>query len=187
MKSSETKDFVAYEYLSLNVKADKEPLYIDCYENFGWELVNNTALVDREDYYLNSSVNGNRLVNLKFKRDRKIKNKIKLMSLQRKMEAALEEIGRLERQPEISAVIWALSIGLVGTAFMAGSVFAIIATKPLYVLCVILGIIGFIGWGLGFYMYNKVKKEKRSENTSLIEEQYNILYDCCEEGKKPSN
>ena len=46
MKNSETKDFVAYEYLSLDVDSDKEPLYIDCYENFGWFLTNNSALVD---------------------------------------------------------------------------------------------------------------------------------------------
>lgn len=43
MTNSETKDFVAYEYLSLNVKSEREPLYIDCYENFGWILINNAA------------------------------------------------------------------------------------------------------------------------------------------------
>lgn len=187
MKNSESKEFIAYEYLSMNVKSDKEPLYIDCYENFGWCLVNNTALVDSEDYYINGTINGNRLVNLKFKRDRKIPNKAKLMSLQRKMESALEEINRLERQPEVAGLIWALAIGLVGTVFMAGSVFVITATNPLYFLCVILGVFGFVGWGVGFYMYNKVKKDKKKENTSLIEEQYNILYDTCEEGKKLSN
>ena len=95
MKNSETKDFVAYEYMSINVRADKEPLYVDCYENFGWELINNTALVDSEDYYINNSINGSRQINLKFKRDRKIKNKLELMKLQRKMESSLEEICRL--------------------------------------------------------------------------------------------
>lgn len=187
MKNSESREFVAYEYMSINVKSDKEPLYIDAYENLGWCLVNNTALVDSEDYYINGSVNGNRLVNLKFKRDRKIPNKAKLMILQRKMETVLEEINRLERQPEVTGMIWALAIGLVGTAFIAGSVFAITASNPLYFLCVIFGIIGFIGWGLGFYMYNKVKKEKIKENVSLLEEQYNTLYDTCEEGKKLSS
>ena len=35
MKNKEVKDFVAYEYISVNVNSLKEPLYIDCYENFG--------------------------------------------------------------------------------------------------------------------------------------------------------
>lgn len=187
MKSSNTNDFIAYEYISINVKADKEPLYIDCYENFGWELVNNTALVDSEDYYINNSINNNRLVNLKFKRDRKIKNKLELNNLQRKMENALEEINRLEKQPETLGLIWALVIGLIGTIFMAGSVFAITATNPLYIVCVICGIFGFIGWGLGYYMYVKVKKDKKQENAALIEEQYNTLYDSCEQAKKLSD
>lgn len=187
MKNSETREFVAYEYMSINVRADKEPLYVDCYENFGWELINNTALVDSNDYYINNSTNGSRHVNLKFKRDRKIKNKLELMNLQRKMEFSLEEINRLEKQPETLGIIWSLAIGLVGTIFMAGSVFAITANNPLYVVCVICGILGFIGWGFGYYMYLKVKKEKRRENTSLIEEQYNTLYDSCEQAKKLSN
>ena len=187
MKNIETKDFVAYEYMSINVKSDKEPLYVDCYENFGWELINNTALVDRDDYFINNSTNFNKLVNLKFKRDRKIKNKLQLMNLQGKMEMALEEINRLEKQPETLGIIWALIIGLIGTIFMAGSVFSVTATRPLYVLCVIFGFFGFIGWGLGYYMYLRVKKDKKSENTGLIEEQYNTLYDCCEQAKKLSN
>ena len=43
MKNSETKDFVAYEYLNISVKSDKEPLYTDCYEAFGWILTYNAA------------------------------------------------------------------------------------------------------------------------------------------------
>ena len=187
MKNSETKDFVAYEYLSINVKASKEPLYIDCYENFGWELVNNNALVDSQDYFINTSINGDRLINLKFRRDRKIKNKAKLMVLQRKMEENLEEIERLEKQPELIAIIWALVIGLIGCGFMAGSVFAITAADPRYALCVVFGILGFIGWGLGYYMYVKIKKDKKHENVVLIEEAYNSLYDNCEQGKKLSD
>lgn len=187
MKNSETKDFVAYEYLSLNVKSEKEPLYVDCYENFGWILVNNTALIDKEDYYINNYTSDNRLVNLKFKRDRKIKNKLELMNLQRKMESALDEINRLEKQPERLGIILALSIGLIGTIFMAGSAFAVTAANPLYVVCVICGILGFLGWGFGYYMYLKVKRDKKQENVSLIEEQYNVVYDCCEQAKRLSS
>lgn len=41
MENSEVKDFITYEYLSLNVKEDNITMYIDCYENFGWVVVSN--------------------------------------------------------------------------------------------------------------------------------------------------
>lgn len=189
MKNSETKDFVAYEYLSINVRSEKEALYVDCYENFGWILTNsNSALVEKEDYYINNSnLSDNKLINLKFKRDRKIKNKVKLLSLQRKLEMALKEMEKLERQPKTAGLISALSIGLVGTVFLAISVFAITAIKPLYLVCALTGIIGLVGWGLGFFSYKYVKDKKEKENISLIDEQYNIIYDSQEQAKKLSS
>ena len=118
---------------------------------------------------------------------RKIKNKAELQTLQRKLDVALKEMGRLEKQPNTSGIISALSIGLFGTVFLAISVFAITATNPLYVVCVLTGIVGLVGWLLGFLSYGKVKSKKEKENISLIDEQYNIIYDCCEQAKKLSN
>ncbi|MBQ2872715.1 MAG: hypothetical protein IJE89_01795 [Bacilli bacterium] len=185
MKNSETKDFVAYEYISLNVKSEFEPLYIDCYENFGWILINNTSLIDSEDYYINNSnVNNNKLVNLKFKRDRRIKNKVELLSLQRKLESSLKEIETLEKEPYTKGIISALTIGLIGTIFLALSVFSITATNPLIISCIICGIIGLTGWFLGYFAYIKVKVKTQKENISLIEEQYNTIYDSCEQARK---
>ena len=185
MKNSETKDFIAYEYLSINVRSDKEPLYIDCYENFGWILTNNSALVDKEDYYINNSnINDNKLVNLKFKRDRKIKNKVKLLSLQRKLEFALKDLEKLERHPGVIGCVYAMIIGMIGTIFLALSVFSITAKTPLYIPCIIFGILGLIGWTLPYFIYKRIKGNKEKEVTSLIEEQYNTIYDSCEQAKK---
>lgn len=185
MKNSETKDFVAYEYLSLNVKSELVPLYIDCYENFGWLLINNTALVDKEDYYLNNTnISNNKLVNIKFKRDRRIKNKVELLSLQRKLESSLKEIEKLENEPSTKGIISAMTIGLIGTIFLAISVFSITATNPLYIPCILCGIIGIIGWILPYFAYIKVKKQHKEANVILIEEQYNTIYDSCEQAKK---
>lgn len=185
MRNSDTKDFVAYEYLSLNVKSEKEPLYIDCYENFGWILTNNTALVDNEDYYINNSnINNNKLVNLKFKRDRRIKNKVVLLSLQRKLENAFKELESLEKEPGVLGTVWAMVIGVIGTVFLALSVFSITATDPLYIPCIICGAIGLIGWTLPYFVYKKIKNKKTQENVTLIEEQYNAIYDSCEQARK---
>lgn len=185
MKNSETKDFVAYEYLSLNVKAEKEPLYIDCYENFGWMLIHHTALVDQDDYYINhSNVYHNKLVNIKFKRDRRIKNKVQLLSLQRKLELALKEVEKLEKEPDSVGMIWAFTIGIIGTIFLAFSVFSITASNPLYVLGVLCGIVGIVGWILPYFVYKRMKAKQEQENVILLEEQYNTIYDSCEQAKK---
>lgn len=185
MKNSETKDFIAYEYLSINVRSDKEPLYIDCYENFGWILINNSALVDNEDYYINNSnISPNKLVNLKFKRDRRIKNKIKLLSLQRKLETSLKDLEKLEKEPVIVGATYSMIVGVIGTIFMALSVFSITASTPLYIPSILCGIVGIIGWVLPYFIFLKVKGNKQEENTSLIEEQYNTIYDSCEQARK---
>ena len=189
MKNSETKEFIAYEYLNINVKSDKEPLYTDCYEAFGWILTNNAALVEEGDYYLNNlpNVNVTKQVTLKFKRDRKIPNKGELQTLQRKMENSLKEIDKLEKEPHNKGITKSLSIGLIGTIFLAISVFAITASTlslSNYIICIISGIIGLAGWLFGFLSYKNTKTKVEKENTQLIEEQYNTVYDCCEKASK---
>ena len=185
MKNTETKDFVAYEYLSMNVTSEKEALYIDCYENFGWILTNNNGLVDKEDYYINNSnINGKKMINLKFKRDRKIQNKAKVISLQKKLERGLKELERLESEPSTKGTIYAVIISVIGTIFLALSVFAITATNPLILLGIITGIIGLSGWFLSYPIYKKIKTKQENINTTLIEEQYNNIYDSCEQAKK---
>lgn len=187
MKNSETKDFVAYEYLSMNVSSEKETLYTDCYENFGWMLTNN-GLIDKEDYYINNSnINGNKLINLKFKRDRKIPNKVKIITLQKKCENGLKELERLEKEPQVKGTISALIIAMVGTVFMTISVFAITAVNPMIILCTITGIIGLILWILSYPVYKKMRLKQEQVNLSLIEEQYNVIYDACEQAQKLLN
>lgn len=188
MKNNETKDFIAYEYLSLNVKSEREPLYVDCYETLGWTLVNNTALIDKDDYYINTiSYKDSDMINIKLKRDRRIKNKIQLQSLQRKLESALKELERLEKQPWSIATIKSMVVAIIGAVFMAISVIAITAKSPIYALSIITGVIGIVGWVLPYFVYLKEKVKCEKENVSLIEEQYNIIYDTCEQAQKLSN
>lgn len=187
MKNDKAKDFVAYEYLSMNVRSEKEPLYIDCYENLGWMLISDNALVDKDDYYINNYSLSNRLVNIKFKRDRKINNKGKLLSLQRKAESILKEIENLEREPWTISFICSLTIGMIGTIFLAISVFAITAINPLYMISILTGAVGIIGWILPYFVYKNVKTKKEQENTSLIDKKYDDLYAVLEQAKKLSD
>lgn len=185
MKNNEIKDFVAYEYLALDVKAELEPLYIDCYESLGWIFINNTALVDKGDYYINHyDYNEKRLVNIRFKRDRRINNKKQLVVLQKKLDNALKQVEKLESIPNSMGVIWAMVIGVLGIIFLWFSFMVIRGDNPIYILGIVCGIMGTVGIILPYFVYNKVKNKHLQENTILIEEQYNTIYDCCEQARK---
>lgn len=173
------ESYVAYEYKSINVKSDLEPMYIDYYENFGWNVINN----EKKDYYINSNPNPN-VVNIKFKRNRKIKNREKLNELQNKCEKAFLMVDKLEKQPSSQGTINSLTVAFIGTIFMAISVFAISGEKLYIVPFLIGGALGIIGWILPYFVYKNTKNKLIEENKTKIEEQENIIYDTCEQARK---
>ena len=78
--------------------------------------------------------------------------------------------------------ILALLMGILDTAFMAGSVFAVTAEPPISWLCILLSIPAFAGWILPYFVYKKVKDEKTKKVTPYIEEKYDEIYEICEKG-----
>ena len=168
MGEGNVNGFVGYEYKDVIVKCDLETLYVDNYPNFGWKLEGTAP-----------SLHNVGSVHLKFKRDRRIQNKNELSKLQRQFDAAMTEIARLEASKTNMPSIWAFTIGLIGTAFMAGSVFAVVAGNV--ALCAVLGIPAFLGWGLAYLMYRKLCAQREQQVTPMIDQQYNLLYDVCEQ------
>ena len=170
MMSEITKNennFIGYEYKEATVNRGMESVYTDGYANFGWEL-DGTA----------PSQQGISAITLKLKRDRKIRNKAELTRLQRQFESCAAEIDALERSKTTGAMIAAFSIGLLGTAFMAGSVFAYLA--GMLPLCIILAIPAFIGWILPYFSYHNIQRKKTAKVTPMIENQYDAIYEVCE-------
>lgn len=163
--------FTAYEYKELHVKEEQASFYLDCYENFGWQQDENFPPQSKGD-----------LVVLKLKRNRKIVNKVELTRLQRHFEADVQDIFFLENSKTSLATMLALVIGILGTAFMAGSVFAVTAEPPIIWLCILLAIPAFAGWILPYFVYKKVKEEKTKKVTPYIEEKYDEIYEICEKG-----
>ena len=102
--------YIGYEYKELTVPGRDVSLLLDGYESFGWQPDENHPAPGQ-----------GRTVTLYLKRDRKIINKMELTRLQRNFEACLRQIDRLRREPARTATAWALFVGLVGTAFMAGA------------------------------------------------------------------
>ncbi len=163
--------FSAFEYLELNIPRTQASFYLDSYENFGWMQDENLPVKE---------VGGNTILQLK--RDRKIANKAELTRLQRNFEACIAELDALERSKTTSAAIAALSAGMLGTVFMAGSVFAIVAPQPHIVLCILLAIPAFAGWIAPYFLYRSLKVKKTKEVTPYIEKKYDEIYVICEKG-----
>ena len=161
------KYFIGYEYREITVDREMESVYTDGYRNFGWIAESiSTPLI---------GVGG---TVMKFKRDRRILNKAELTRLQRQFDSCVKEIMRMERSKISNASMVALSVGFVGTAFMAGSVFAVVG--GMIPLCIILAVPAFIGWILPYFLYNSTLAKKTAAVTPLIESKYDEMYEVCE-------
>lgn len=162
--------FIGYEYQDVTVKRSMASVIVDGYENFGWE-------VDSTGETLDNLTTIDKMV-IKFKRDRKIRNKAELTRLQRNFDACISDIDSLERSKFIKPSVVSYLIGIIGTAFMAGSVFCVIA--DMIIPCIILAIPAFIGWVLPYFLYKSILKKKTAEVTPLIDQKYDEIYTVCE-------
>ncbi|MGN0552312.1 MAG: hypothetical protein ACI4I1_02940 [Oscillospiraceae bacterium] len=162
--------FVGYEYRDVTVKRNMASVIVDGYENFGWE-------VDSTGETIDNLTTIDKMV-IKFKRDRKIRNKAELTRLQRNFDACISDIDSLEKSKFVKPSVVAYLVGIIGTAFMAGSVFCVIASK--IIPCIILAVPAFIGWVLPYFLYKSILKKKTEEVTPLIDEKYDEIYTVCE-------
>lgn len=178
------KEFVGYEYKEVIAESSKASFLIDGYENFGWKLDEkmNGNIYRKSVENIHSSYQ--KKIVMMLKRNRKIVNKMELTRLQRNFEACVNEIEELEKSRTSAATMYALVIGILGTAFIAGSVFAVTAQPPNIVLCILLAIPGFIGWGIPYFVYKKMVKRQTDKVIQLIEEKYDEIYKICERGNK---
>lgn len=178
----QSKNFVGYEYKEVTAESSKASFLLDGYENFGWEMDENLP----GNGSTRKAPNQNKII-IRLKRNRKIINKMELTRLQRNFEACVSEIEALEKSKTSSATMYALILALLGTAFMAGSVFAVTASSPHIILCILLAIPGFLGWILPYFLYKRIVGKQTAKLTPLIEKKYDEIYEICEKGNKLLN
>lgn len=159
--------FVGYEYQDFTVKRSMASMVADGLESFGWAPEGTSGIAGKPDS-----------ISIKCRRDRKIRNKAELTRLQRQFDACVSEIQSLEFSKYVRGSAVAYAMGIVGTAFMAGSVFAV--TSGMTLLCVILAIPGFAGWVLPYLFYRSITGRKTAEVTPLIDKKYDEIYEVCE-------
>lgn len=165
--SSKENSFIGYEYKDILVQRNLESLYADGFVNFGWNLEN----VSFPLHSYNSII-------MRFKRDRKIRNKMELTRLQRQFESCAAEVNDLEKSKIIVASAVAYITGLVGTAFIAGSIFSYLGGS--LALCIILAIPGFAGWVIPYFAFLALRNKKTAAVDPLIEKKYDEMYEVCE-------
>ena len=165
------RDFVGYEYKELTAPSDKFSLYLDGYENFGWSADLNVP--QRQEHGL---------ITVTVKRDRRIVNKTELTRLQRNFDACVREIEALERSKTTRPMALALSVGVLGTVFMALSIFAVTAQTPHIAVCILFGVPGIAGWVAPIFIYQRRLHQKIREIDPLIEEKLEEAYRLCERG-----
>lgn len=178
-EKNDSYSFVGYEYKQILTDTSKVSFLIDGYKNFGWVVDEN--INPGEVPHVSNPYAG---VVLRLKRNRKIINKMELTRLQRNFEFCLKEINHLEKSKASKATICALTVGIIGTAFMAGSVFAVTAEPPRLVLCVILAVPAFAGWILPYFLYKNLVNKRTEKVDSLIEEKQDEIFEICEKGNR---
>ena len=171
-----SKDFVGYEYKDVTIEHALESLYADAYQNFGWELDDKSGVISG----LSASL-------LKFKRDRKILNRVELTRLERQFDACANEIIALEKSKATNATIVAMIIGVIGCAFMALSVFSVTAAIPNIFLCVVFGLPGIVGFVLPYFICKKMIAKRTQAVEPLINAKYDEIYEVCEKGNSLIN
>lgn len=176
--------FIGYEYKEVATDPGQVSFLIDGYANFGWEIDENVMPGGLEKYLERTGSSHQRKTVIRFKRNRKIINKMELTRLQRNFEACVDQISRLEKEKTSRPAVIAMSVGILGTAFMAGSTFAVTADPPLIALCITLAIPGSLGWILPYFLYRAGVRKQTEKITPLIEEKYDEIYEICEKGNK---
>ncbi len=165
--------FVGYEYREIPAGTARTAMLLDGYESFGWTVDERSA---------GPAARGRG--KLLLKRDRKILNKAELTRLQRHFEACLRELEELEQSRTSRATLCAVTVGLLGTAFLAGATFAATHEPPLVPLCILLAVPGFLGWIAPIFLYRAVVRRRARVVDGLVEQKLDEVYQVCEKGHR---
>lgn len=165
-------EFVEYEYKISHIKRNLLDLYSDNIKSFGWDITS-----------INSKNKEN--IELKLRRNRNTPNRDELIRLESKFNAIVTEIRKMKNREVIPALTSASLIGIIGSMFMAISVFF----YTLYGLIpsLLISIPGFIGWGSIYLVYTKINDSISAQLDPEIYKEMDRLYETCKRAHKLLN
>lgn len=169
------ENIVSYDYKTVKVKRSIETLVCDTYESLGWELVN-TSSVEGSLFY----------VNLSFKRNRKIENKVELLKLQDKADNVIANIDNMQNKKKNAGLTASLSTGIAGAlVFGGGMSMSMLLNGIGYMIGgIALGLVGIGICVLAYPLFKKINKKKSTQIEPLLENEYDKLADICEQALK---
>ena len=174
---------IGYEYRAITVPGELSSLCLDSYPCFGWEVDPNHAQAGRRNNSALPAVPGPKdTVTLYFRRVRSISNKAELTRLQRNFDSCIAELGALEQSKATQGMVASLTVGLLGTAFIAGSTFSAVSTPPMIWLTILLAIPGFLGWIIPYFLYRAIVRRKTAQIEPLMEQKYDEINNICQKG-----
>lgn len=184
-RRQESAGYVGYEYREISVPRKYASLCLDSYPCFGWEEDPNQGRPGRRRGPAIPAAPGPKeMETLCFRRARSISGKAELTRLQRNFDSCIAELRALERSKTTRAAAAALTAGVLGTAFMAGSTFAAVSTPPVVWLTILLAIPGFLGWILPYFLYRAMVRRKAAQIEPLMEQKYDEINEICERGSR---
>ena len=184
-RRQESAGYVGYEYREISVPRKYASLCLDSYPCFGWEEDPNQGRPGRRRGPAIPAAPGPKeMETLCFRRARSISGKAELTRLQRNFDSCIAELRALERSKTTRAAAAALTAGVLGTAFMAGSTFAAVSTPPVVWLTILLAIPGFLGWILPYFLYRAMVRWKAAQIEPLMEQKYDEVNEICERGSR---
>ena len=184
-RRQESAGYVGYEYREISVPRKYASLCLDSYPCFGWEEDPNQGRPGRRRGPAIPAAPGPKeMETLCFRRARSISGKAELTRLQRNFDSCIAELRALERTKTTRAAAAALTAGVLGTAFMAGSTFAAVSTPPVVWLTILLAIPGFLGWILPYFLYRAMVRWKAAQIEPLMEQKYDEINEICERGSR---
>lgn len=166
------KDFVSYEYMTKQVKANAQTKAIDMYEAFGFEATSTT-----------NAINGN--INISFRRNRKQKHKQELNKLLRQAEEMQNNIDKLNSAKTSTANIFAYTFGIIAALILGGGMSMVMTIKdniPVMVGGIILGIIGIALCCANYFIYKKIVDKNTKKLLPVIDENEEKLANILEKG-----
>lgn len=166
------ENVVSYDYKTIKVKRNIETLVCDTFESLGWTLTN-TSSVEGSLFY----------VNLSFKRDRKMKNKVELLKLQDKATEIISNIENFESKKKNAGLGAAISTGIVGALTFGGgmSMTMLLSGVGYMIGGIALGLVGAGICALAYPLFKKLNKKKNVQIQPLLESEYDKLADICEQ------
>lgn len=85
----------------------------------------------------------------------------------------------MERSKTSAATGTAVGVGILGSANLAASVFALNA--DMLFISIAMGVFGLLGWAASYFVHGRVKAKKTAQLTPLIEREYAIVHETGEQ------